>query len=373
MKKIITTMLLAAFTAATYGQQPNARLQQLDEYLQTQGIKIKKKQYSHSGGVGYAASATTHLMSAWETYFRKQLSEEEKQQRILTVNSRIAQKNQKMEGMLDDVRTTFSSLSKKGAESYLYEFHKNGLDTIKYTYLGPSKEVSTFHYHNTPHKDNPNGIDDYSDYFVSYSHSYTVPHCIAEDDMKPFDGEAFCAHIQPVLKKFMKLKGAKAYPVHWQHDEGFEKASDFYLTPQYGRNKHEFETHPGLTTGTHYIIPAEHEAEAKILYKELDALAYDYVNSHPEQPYTYQFTNGFIESNSSDAVYGLPEIVKGNIYKDSDEFYLCCKREEDGSYHIFTLNSKGVYWYPIDYAILKSYINGEKTYLKGMEPKANNQ
>ena len=373
MKKIITTMLLAVVTAATYGQQPNARIQQMDEYLQTQDIKVNKTQYSHSGGVGYAASAGTHLMSAWESYFRKKLSEEEKQQRILTVNSRIAQQHQKMEGILDYVRTTFSRLSKEGAESYLYEFHKNSLDTIKYTYLGPSKEVSTFHYHNTPHKDNPNGIDDYDDYYVSYNHSYTVPHGIAEDNMKPFDSEAFCAHIQPVLKKFMKLKGAKAYPVHWQHDEGFEKASDFYLIPKYGRDKHEFETHPGLTTGTHYIIPSQHEAEAKILYKELDALAYDYVNSHPEQPYTYKFTSEFPGSDSSDIIHGLPQMVKGDIYKGSDEFFLCCKREQDGNYHILTLNSKGVYWPPCDYAILKSYINGEKTYLKGMEPKANNQ
>ena len=65
----------------------------------------------------------------------------------------------------------------------------------------------------------------------------------------------------------------------------------------------------------------------------------------------------------------IGNLIGGNIYKGSDEFYLCCKREQDGNYHILTLNSKGVYWVPVDYAILKSYINGEKVYLKGMEPK----
>ncbi|MBR3857261.1 MAG: hypothetical protein IKM68_04680, partial [Bacteroidaceae bacterium] len=92
-------------------------------------------------------------------------------------------------------------------------------------------------------------------------------------------------------------------------------------------------------------------------------------NSHPEQPYSYKFTTEFAGSDESHIIHGLPDMVKGSIYKGSDEFYFCCKREEDGNYHILTLNSKGVYWVPCDYAILKSYINGEKVYLKGMEPK----
>ena len=273
-----------------------------------------------------------------------------------------------------DFRTTFASLGKEAPESYLYEFHKNGLDTIKYSYMGPSLEVANFDYHNKPYKNNDYGIIDYSDYYFSYTHSYTIPTGIKKEDMKAFDGKAFCEHIQPVLKKFMKLKGAKAYPVHWQHDENFEKKEDFYHTSKYGRNQHEFETHPGLTTGTHYIIPSEHEGTAKILFKQLDSLAYDYLTKHPEQPYDYNFTEtGFRESDSSHIYDGLPNIIKGNICNGSDECYLCCKREQDGLYHILTLNSKGVYWVPRDWASLKSYINGEKTYIKGMEPKKDKQ
>ncbi|MCR4592084.1 MAG: hypothetical protein K5672_02905 [Bacteroidaceae bacterium] len=369
MKKIIAIMLFAAFAAVTQGQQPNARLQQLEKYLPTQDIGVEKKQYSHAGGVVYTASTHTNIIGTYGS-FKKGISEEERQQRILTVNTRHAQKRQKMEGVVDYFRTTFVNLSKESAtESYMYENHKNGIDTIKYSYLGLSQEAAKFDFRNKLHKDNPNGIDDYSDYYISYDHSYTISNGIKEDDMKPFDGEAFCAYIQPVIKKFMKLKGAKAYPVHWQHDEGFENNADFVRTPKYGRSKHEFETHPGLVTGTHYIIPSEHEAIAKNLYRQLDSLAYDYVNKHPEQPYTYKFTSEFIGSDRNRIVVGLPEIVKGDICKGGDEFYLCCKREQDGQYHILTLNSKGVYWTLQDWAILKSYINGEKVYIKGMEPK----
>ena len=374
MKKILTFMLCAVFTATALGQQPNVRLTQLEQYLPTQDIDVKKRQDNYAGEITYRISAGYSSISGWKSYFRKQLSEEEKQQRILTVNSRITQGRQHMEGIIDYFRTTFASLGKDAPESYMYEFHKNGLDTIKYSYMGPSLEVANFDYHNKPYKNNDYGIIDYSDYYFSYTHSYTIPTGIKKEDMKAFDGKAFCEHIQPVLKKFMKLKGAKAYPVHWQHDENFEKKEDFYHTSKYGRNQHEFETHPGLTTGTHYIIPSEHEGTAKILFKQLDSLAYDYLTKHPEQPYDYNFTEtGFRESDSSHIYDGLPNIIKGNICNGSDEFYLCCKREQDGLYHILTLNSKGVYWVPRDWASLKSYINGEKTYIKGMEPKKDKQ
>lgn len=370
MKKIITFMLLAAFTTATQGQQPNVRLTQLEQYLPTQNIDVKKRQSNEAGKIRYIIDAGINMSHGWEGYFRKELTEEERQQRVLTVNSRITQERQHMEGVIDYFRTTFASLGKEAPESYLYEYHKNGLDTIKYSYSGPSSEGANFKYTNIPHKNNDNGILDYCDYSYSYYHYYYVPTGIAKDGMKAFDGEAFCEHIQPVLKNFMKLKGVKAYPVHWQHDENFEKREDFCYTPKYGRNQHEFETHPGLTTGTHYIIPSEHEATAKIFFKQLDSLAYDYLTKHPEQPYDYQFREGgFIESTRSHSYGGLPNNVKGNILNGSDEFFLCCKREEDGNYHILTLNSKGVYWVPRDWASLKSYINGEKVYIKGMEPK----
>lgn len=365
MKKILAFMLWAALTATAMGQQPNARLTQLEQYLPTQDIKVSKRQHNYAGEITYTISAGYNVVSFWESYFKKQMTEEERQQSTLTVNSRITQRRQYVEGIIDYFRTTFASIGKDAPESYMYEFHKNGLDTIKYSYMGPSHEAANFDYHNKPHKDNEYGIIDYSDYYSSYTHSYTVSTGIKEEDMKPFDGEAFCEHIQPVLKKFMKLKGAKAYPVHWQHDENFEKKEDFCFIPRYGRNKHEFETHPGLATGTHYIIPSEHEATAKILFKQLDSLAYDYITKHPEQPYSYQFREaGFTESNSSRIYEGLPENIKGNILNGSDEFYFYCHRVENGNYHILTLNSKGVHWVPCDWASLKSYINGKKVYIK---------
>ena len=144
MKKIFIVVLLAVTTVAVQGQKPNPRLTQLEEYLPTQYINVHKRQDNCAGTITYRIESRAHHISGWKSYFKKELSEEERQQRVLTVNSRITQERQKMEGVIDYFRTTFASLGKDAPESYLYEFHKNGLDTIKYSYMGPSHEFANF-------------------------------------------------------------------------------------------------------------------------------------------------------------------------------------------------------------------------------------
>ena len=374
MKKILTIMLLTAFAVTAQGQQPNPRLTQLETFMQQQKMRFDCKQTNrvldNEVVVTNQISTNTRWKGDYYASYKESMSKEEKERALHKIDSGRARVRERMENIIDSIRTTFVSLSRSGSESYMYEYHMKDKDTIQFSYMGPSREAVRFNYHTIPHKSRYKELGDFYDYNIYYSHSYSKSTGIAEADMKPFDGEAFCEHIQPALKKFMKLKGAKAYPVHWQHDENFEKKEDFILIPTYGRNQHEFETHPGLTTGTHYIIPSEHEATAEILFKQLDSLAYDYLTKHPEQPYDYSFNKtGFVESTPSYGYFGLPKNVRGNIYKGSDEFYFCCKREDDGLYHILTLNSKGVYWVPYEWASLKSYINVKKVYIKGMEPK----
>jgi hypothetical protein len=196
---------------------------------------------------------------------------------------------------------------------------------------------------------------------ASYNHNLVLQSNITPDKMQTFDIEAFETHINPALKAFKKLKGAKAYPVYWRHDEGFEddvKPNEGLIRREvrFGRPTY------GLVTGTHYFIPLSQGKEAEALYKQLIDQAYDYVNNHPEQLYTYKFTSRF-------SMYNLEDVVVGRRYKDNDDdYYISCMRDNDG-YHILAITSKGDRWIPRDWQKLKSYINGEKTYRKGLEPK----
>ena len=375
MKKYIFTLLLAFLTATAHGQ-PNQRLHQLEEFFQQQGINVSHKQTNAIDG------CITHMMHAYPSMvnlqapsFPEDISEEEKQRLIHKYDSINALRRQYFDNILDSIRITFATLGKDASENYMYEYHKNGVDTISYSLaflgendtlqssrinnlviFGRSHEAALFDYHKG-----------YNEWFGgteetgNYNHSYSIPSGITWNDMQPFDTVAFNSHIQPVLKQLKKLKGAKTYPVYWRHDEGFKKKDDFVSITtrqsEYSDNKHT-----GLTTGIHYFIPSQYKAEAEAIYQQLDSLAYDYVNSHPEQLYSYNYTRRFPYLN-------LKDIVTGYNFKDDKEYYLSCMCDKDGNYHILTLNTKGELWIPRDWQKLKSYINGKRVYLKGMEPK----
>ena len=381
MKKILSVILLAAVTTSAYTQKPNERLTRLEEFLQKESsVCISHKQLNCTG------RGIEHQWYAWFSEitsktprfnFDEKVSEAARRRLIESYDSISAARHQRVVTMLDSTRLTFALLGKDASESYTYEYHKGEIDTIKYTLafreegdtlLSPpatftyrwelikAREIANFDYsrgHNSRQEGNVET--------GQYTHLYFIPNGITWDDMKPFDIEAFEAQIEPVLKSFNKLKGAKTYPVYWRHDEGFEDevSEDGGLVQKtQGSKKHSF----GLTTGTHYFIPAKHKEEAEALYKQLIAQAYDYINNHPEQPYRYKFTSRFSYINLEDVVEGV------NYDDDDDEYFLSCMRDDDG-FHILSLRNKGYRWVPRNWAKLKSYINGEEVYLKGMEPK----
>ena len=381
MKKILSFILLAAITTIAYSQKPNERLARLEEFMRKESsARISHRQLNCTGrGIEHQWYTWINEVTSKTPHFNfdEKISEASRRKIIESYDSISAARHQRVVTMLDSIRLTFALLGKDASESYTYEYHKGDIDTIKYTLafreegdtiLYPSasftyrwelisaREIANFNY--------SRGYDDWQEGNVEkgqYTHLYSIPNGITWDDMKTFDIEAFEAQIEPALKSFKKLKGAKTYPVYWRHDDGFkddigENGGLIQMTES--SKKPSF----GLTTGTHYYIPANHEEEAEALYKQLIALAYDYINNHPEQPYRYKFTSRFSYINLEDVVEGI------DYGDDNDEYFLCCMRDDEG-YHILSIRNKGDRWIPKDWQKLKSYINGEKTYLKGMEPR----
>ena len=381
MKKILSVILLAAVTTSAYSQKPNERLTRLEEIMQKESsVRLSHSQLNCTGrGIEHQWFAWLNEVTSMKPRFNfdEKLSEAAKQRIIESYDSINAARHQRVVNMLDSIRLTFALLGKDASESYTYEYHKGEIDTIKYTLafreegdtllnspafftyrweLISAREIANFDY--------SRGYDSWMEGNVEksqYTHLYSIPNGITWDDMKLFDIEAFEAQIEPVLKSFKKLKGAKTYPVYWRHDDGFkdevsEKGGLIQQT-QSSRN-YSF----GLTTGTHYFIPANHKEEAEDLYKQLIAQAYDYLNNHPEQPYRYKFTSNFSYINYEDVVEGI------DYDEDDDQYFLSCMRDDNG-FHILSIRNKGDRWVPRDWASLKSYINGEKVYIKGMEPK----
>ena len=380
MKKIFTIILLASVAIAARSQQSNPQLHQLEQFIQEQGYAVSHTQSTGTErGISHQWSA---LLNAYiihpQSAIDSTMSEAALRRIVHQYDSINHLRRQHLTQALDSIRTTFACLGKDASESYLYEYHKDGTDTIKYSlaFRRDDGALRTYRYNNSVYFNNAGEVALF-DYTRSndsdgwgatdwgyYSHLYTIGNDISWDDMQPFDHAAFEALIAPKLKDAKKLKGAKAYPVYWRHDEGFNDdvgpngnlVGKTVRQSDYGHNSHY-----GLTTGTLYFIPIQREAEAKALYRQIDSLAHSYVDSHPEQYYTYTFSSDFRYGN-------LRDMVLGQDFKDDSNYSLKALADDTGFY-ILSINTKGELWIPRDWPRLKSYVNGERVYLKGMKPK----
>lgn len=377
MKRIFALILLAVFAATAPCQEPNARLRQLEDYLQQLGFKLRRNQKNNiDGSIIHQWSVSLHIPFTWVGDIEENASEEIKQLRnrmALSSDSINSANLKRITAATDSIRLTFALLSKEASESYNYEYHKNGKDTIKYA-LAFSKDNDTLYFSQYRGSMNFSNAREaaYFDYDKGIHnaggllrHIYTMPDGISWDNMQPFDITAFEALIQPVLKPILMLNGVKSYPVYWRHDEGFKDKADLV----YHENRYSMYSdnkHTGLTTGVHYFIPAKYKVKAEALYRQLDSLAHNYIDQHPEQPYSYNFTSYFPYRN-------LGSIVNGCSYKGSNDYSLKGMRDKEGNFHILSISTKDELWIPSDWPILKSWINGEKVYLKGMAPKKNKE
>lgn len=380
MKKFFTVILLVSVAIAARSQQSNPQLRQLEQFIQEQGYAVSHTQSTGTErGIAHQWSA---LLNAYiihpQSAIDSTMSEAALRRIVHQYDSITHLRRQRLTQVLDSIRTTFARLGKDASESYLYEYHKDGTDTIKYSlaFRRDDGALSTYRYNNSVYFDNAGEValfdytrrDDSDGWGATdwgyYSHLYTIGNDISWDDMQPFDHSAFEALIAPVLKAAKKLKGAKAYPVYWRHDEGFNDdvgpngnlVGKTVRQSDYGPNSHY-----GLTTGTLYFIPIQHEAEAKALYRQIDSLAHSYVDSHPEQYYTYTFSSDFRYGN-------LRDMVRGQDIKGDASYDLKTLADNEGFY-ILSINTKGELWIPRDWPHLKSYVNGERVYQKGMKPK----
>lgn len=382
MKKIFTIILLATFSAAVFSQESNKQLLQLEKYLQESGCSFFYSQYNQDGDANIKHRWTASLHATWADMPVRENQSEEKGKQSLEIFERFSQRRRNLENALDSIRLTFARLGKESSESYLYEYHKDDIDTIKYalafarskvdpakannesTYPGDSLVKYTNKYNNSIRFYNAREAVnfDYSKNMYNsrgqlyrgsgiYTHVYTVDTGLSlEKDLRPFDIEALQALIQPVIKSILSLKGAKENPVYWSYD---------------GKNETTItgsKAVKGGTTGQFYFVPIQYEAEVEALYRQLDSLVHDYVNRHPEQAYHYSYRPFPQKTGSTSMVYGS-DFIGGKSYN------LRFARDKEGFY-ILSLIVKGDSWIPDEWKSLKSYINGEKVYLKGMKPKA---
>lgn len=367
MKKLTTFVLLVLVCLTAQGQTPNAQFRQLTNYLYRKGFDVVHSQSSGGGFLCHQWSVIISPMMLKSQLGVKIDGNEDPYVRQQLIDSIKALRQQEFVEVLDSIRHTFARVSKDATESYLYEFHKNGVDTIKYS-LGVARDSSSPFFSGEDNRGERFYVDVRELFEFRYQAKASVDkgmgggslvYCFNDynsdlswDDMKPFDNTAFEQLIQPVLKRAMKLKGAKEYPVYWRHDKGFDDnvGGGGLLQKEVSLKNW------GLTTGIDYFIPFQHEEATHALLRELDSLSHGYVDAHPEQRYRYYFPSRFFPKNGQ-------TIVRGEHWEHTADYTLMYRLEPDG-FHILNLCTDGDFWVPRDWYKLKSYINGEKVYRK---------
>ena len=350
MDKRYIFIFLLALAATAFGQNTNPRLRELEDFLRRQphGVQFTQKNDLNNHYIRYDWHAQIDTM----TMSRQQL-----------MNAFIV------------LREAFASMRKKATESYMYEYHKDGKDTINYSvafsnddremenhrsgnhiFYFDVHEAANFRYDHPP--------------FGHYNHFCEEPRGIAEEEKKPFDIAAFEAQIEPALKSMMTLQGAKSYPVYWQHDKEYVDSTGTNGLGLYGGRLPD-DPQAGLTTGTHYFIPAQYNAGG--IYVLLHSQAYDYVDRHPEQPYKITYLPIILRISRDGNVDKGPfhmatgDIVESDIRPFADlnstKYNLRCYQDDDGL-HILSLTTKGILWIPKGFQKMKRWVNGKATFRK---------
>lgn len=399
-------MLVSLFVLATsvWGQNTNPRIRQLEDFLRRQphGIEFtQRNDFSVWNYISYDWHAQLDAIgeNKKKPVITAGMSREEKMKVGQQIDSINALTCQQLMDALDTIRLAFSSVRKEASESYMYEYHKEGNDSINYSVAfshsdSPlettpwgdyvhAREALKFRcetsksskiygdgwwYRSDPETDSLglaiNGW--YQGPFAHYYHYFEEPRGISKEDMRPFDIAAFEAHIQPALEPLKKLKGAKIYPVYWQHDEGYVGTGNELLAGL----RFDYSHPAGLTTGTYYFIPVQHKAEP--IFDRLDSLAHDYVNRHPEQPYTYHHIpiilrihpSGYIFHDVFYHKYGdIVEVDSDECDINSTKYNLRCYQDDEGL-HILSITTKGRLWIPKGFQKMKRWVNGKATYRK---------
>ena len=315
MNRRYILLCFLALTMTAFGQKANPYLCQLEEYFKNQD----------RSQIWYSQANYDAIGHTWHIEFNEQLTPSD----------------------IDAIRNAFANARKDASESYMYEYHKDGTDSIKYSLL-KNNHMSMFF-------DFEKALFDYdalkAEYY--YYHEYYEPNDVARNDIKQLDAAAVKALVEPALESVKQYKGANIYPILWQHDEGYEDN----IGPNGGIYAMAFsDNNAGKTTGTHYFLPAQYEKEGRALCRQIDSLAHDYVNRHPEQYYHY-----FYYSTNSD--FRLRNILVSYGRYHENLYFLGYYRDEEGL-HFLSTTTDGELWMPKEWTKIKRWVNGKATYRK---------
>ena len=270
------------------------------------------------------------------------------------------------------IRNTCKALTDNATESYSWEYHRDGVDSVRYAiaigeyqngdtiriyhdqrevqyYNAP--ELLSFYYNTDPHNDgNPWRGKGYGYFRYEYTpDSVFMP----KKDIVPFDKEAYTKAILPILKQ----EGITSRQFYVYHDSTFtivrkdRKEDDFVLREQTDEPKQT----KSETRGTVYTLHSG--AQANAVLAQIVKATWDYLDNATNAWFSFHPYNDF----GNRRLYELFESKYLSRVPDFYHIYIHCFGEE---YNIIIVEGTGDMMIPAEWGVLKSWKNGKVTYDK---------
>ena len=368
MNKTISLLLLALVCAVTQAQgQVNPKMSQLFEELNAMG----KSPFGRASSIIKRGGMDRYdnppqLEYSLHLFYRPDLIRGRKDS--LFVDSVLQVQWTLFDRQVKAIRRTLSELQEEAQDSCHYENHTGGKDTIFYS-MNLSHDTTRFHkfQHNNYTYFNSDEFLEFvlesgtkeDTYEGHLSYTVSLPRIEFSTTSDTYSWKNLKADIEHLFNK----NGISHRNALWQHDIVYsdsiwdEGSIDWIGMGTYGEWAYG---KAGVTEATIYSLTEEQEPLAKQLLAQIDSLALKFTEKQQECYYQYNYGvtfNGFTPQILTSYASRIPETNSIQV------------QAADRGFHFLLLETRGAEWIPLEFISLKSFINGEKTYFEGMEPK----
>ena len=280
------------------------------------------------------------------------------------------------------IRNTCKALTDNALESYVWEYHRGGVDSVRYAiaigeyqngdalktyqnerdvYYNCAPELVSFNYNSYPYNNrsqwSPKG-------FGSFRYEYTPDSVYKPNkDIVPFDKEAYSHLMMPILKQ----EGITSRQFYVYHDSTFtivrksRNEDDFVLREQTVEPKQM----KSETRGTIYTMQSRTQATA--VMEQITRATLNYLEDNTGFWFSFRPNTPFIDGNRK-----LSEFFGSRYLSRVPDFYHIYTHCFGEEFNIIIVEGQGDMMIPAEWAVLKSWKNGKVVYdkkaLKTMTP-----
>lgn len=355
MKRTVFFLMLALLCATSHAQI-NPKMQQLFDKLTEMGEAPRIVKH----GGKYQPTVLEYRV---HLYYGPNMYRGSDSQ---SLDSMLREERNNLKEQLSTIRHTLDDLQAEAAESYHYEYHKGGRDTIVYsmnlcrdTVLNTSKHRSGSH---PFFYSNEYLYFNYQPYHEENEVGATLRYVVNIPSPGPQAEKNSLESLTTDIVKLFIQNNIKPRTAIWQHDKAYSDSILAAKVPVFesmvciGGNGNE-----GITNAQIFTVPREQEKKARLLYDEISRMALRFTEGNLDVKYCYNYLP-FDDSYWETIL---------DCYYDETTSYSIEMRSDESGFHFVITQTKGMKWLPAGWPNYKSFVNGKVTFFKGMKPKEN--